>query len=90
MIIVINPKGPSTQIVGFQGPKTIQGMDVGHLKPYYLGTRSLWVIFITTIIVVAIVIVCLSCPVIVYSSAYLHHYCLVLSRSSYHYCYDYY
>ena len=22
-------KGPSTQIVGFQGPKTIQGMDFG-------------------------------------------------------------
>ena len=43
MIIVINPKGPSTQIVGFQGPKTIQGMDFGDLKPYYLGTRSLWV-----------------------------------------------
>ena len=30
------PKGPSTQIVGFQGPKTIQGMD-------YSGTRTLWV-----------------------------------------------
>ena len=24
-----NPKGPSTQIVGFQGPKTIQSMDFG-------------------------------------------------------------
>ena len=23
------PKGPSTQIVGFQGPKTIQSMDFG-------------------------------------------------------------
>ena len=23
------PKGPSTQIVGFQGPKTTQGMDFG-------------------------------------------------------------
>ena len=26
---VRNPKGPSTQIVGFQGPKTIQSMDFG-------------------------------------------------------------
>ena len=24
-----NPKGPSTQIVGFQGPKTTQSMDFG-------------------------------------------------------------
>ena len=24
-----SPKGPSTQIVGFQGPKTIQSMDLG-------------------------------------------------------------
>ena len=23
------PRGPSAQIVGFQGPKTIQGMDLG-------------------------------------------------------------
>ena len=25
----LNPKGPSTKIVGFQGPKTIQSMDFG-------------------------------------------------------------
>ena len=25
----LNPKGPSAQIVGFQGPKTIQSMDFG-------------------------------------------------------------
>ena len=24
-----NPEGPSTQIVGFQGPKAIQSMDFG-------------------------------------------------------------
>ena len=29
------------QIVGFQSPKTVQGMDFGDLKPYYLGTRTL-------------------------------------------------
>ena len=27
------PKGPSTQIVGFQGPKTFQGMDFGTQNP---------------------------------------------------------
>ena len=25
----VYPKGPSSQIVGFQGPKTIQSMDFG-------------------------------------------------------------
>ena len=29
------------QIVGFQSPKTVQGMDFGGLKPYYMGTRTL-------------------------------------------------
>ena len=31
-----NPKGPSTRIVGFQGPKTIQSMDFGALLVGYL------------------------------------------------------
>ena len=26
---VTHPKGPSTQILGFQGPETIQSMDFG-------------------------------------------------------------
>ena len=30
---VLYPKGPSTQIVGFQGPKTIQSMDFGTQNP---------------------------------------------------------
>ena len=29
LVGVVVPKGPSTQIVGFQGPKTIQSMDFG-------------------------------------------------------------
>ena len=32
----LHPKGPSAQVVGFQGSKTTQSMD-------YLGTRTLWV-----------------------------------------------
>ena len=32
------PKGPSTQIVGFQGPKTIQSMDFGTQNP------TIWVL----------------------------------------------
>ena len=31
------PKGPSTQIVGFQGPKTIQGTDFGTSPIQVLG-----------------------------------------------------
>ena len=27
--VYLSPEGPSTQIVGFQGPKTIQSMDLG-------------------------------------------------------------
>ena len=33
-----NPKGPSTQIVGFQGPKTIQSMGFGTKDP------AIWVL----------------------------------------------
>ena len=40
-----SPKGPSTQIVGFQGPKPTQDMDFWNLKPYCLGTRTLWEVF---------------------------------------------
>ena len=40
-----SPKGPSTQIVGFQGPKTTQSMDFWDLKPHYLGARTLWEVF---------------------------------------------
>ena len=36
-----NPQGPSTQIVGFQGPTTFRSMDFGDLKPFYLGTWTL-------------------------------------------------
>ena len=36
------PKGPSAQIVGFQGPKNHSVYGFGDLKPYYLGTRTLW------------------------------------------------
>ena len=44
MVHVVNTlfKGPSTQIVGFQGPKIIPSMDCCDLKPYYLGTWTLW------------------------------------------------
>ena len=37
------PKGPSTQIVGFQGPKTIQSMDFGTQNPtiWVLGPSGL-------------------------------------------------
>ena len=38
-----NPKGPSAQIIGFQGPKTHSEYGFGDLKPYYLGTRTHWV-----------------------------------------------
>ena len=45
-LLVASPKGPSTQIVGFQGPKTTQSMDFWDLKPYYLGTWTLWVVLV--------------------------------------------
>ena len=35
---VYAPKGPSAQIVGFQGPKTIQSMDFGIKDP------AIWVL----------------------------------------------
>ena len=38
-----SPQGPSTQIVGFQGPKNNSGHGFWDLKPYCLGTRTLWV-----------------------------------------------
>ena len=36
--LVPNPEGPSTQIVGFQGPKPIQSMDLGTQNP------TIWVL----------------------------------------------
>ena len=35
------PKGPRTQIIGFQGPNTIVCFGIWALKPYYLGPWTL-------------------------------------------------
>ena len=37
-VFLVYPKGPSTQIVGIQGPKTIQSMDFGTKDP------AIWVL----------------------------------------------